>query len=580
LAVDGHVVDEEWPCGGPARPLVALVPTDRVVEARVWQSYLDDTAAAITPTPGYETGTLPGQDLQYWSPPGHNQWVGDVMLSHDGERLHLLYLVDRRHGASKNCGGHQIAHLSTSDLQTWTAHPLAVPITEPWETLGTGSLVKQGARWHILYGLHTDRIVEASAVANGNGTAQAFADLKGLPIGTAIASSDDGIHFHKDNLLVHPAQNPSVFADPRGGFAMFAGYGADGLYHSPDLHTWTAADHFITPFAQWSPTRNSTECFSHLEWGEWNYLLGGRTGFWMARSFAGPYWDQTHGDGPAIVKGLNGYFGWRLKGAPPVNPRPAGTVTSPRWDIYDGLWVPMVASMPSGRRILAGWLEDLNRWAGCLVLRELHQEPDGNLSMSWLPESVPRTGPAQTLTWSGAAEPLTATTAPAVRSAEAPAQYLLEVEVDPGAAANGYAIVLGASGHFIDGCELRIEPQRKRAQWGTPAQGKPAPEIPDAATIFATPEGRKPVFEQHCPNLPYHGTSFAITGVEGLDRPHRVRIAVVRDRKSGSVIIDAEIAGRRTMITRRRDLVGNRLHLVALSGTVGFREVTVRPILR
>lgn len=344
LIVDGRLVDEEWPSGAlPALPAA-------VTGVQVWPRWLDDAELGVQPEAGVVAGTLGGSELQYWAPPGHNRWLGDTMMLWDGRRLHLLYLLDRRHHGSKaGTGAHQIAHLSTTDLRTWEVHPLALAIEEPWETFGTGAMLHADGRWHLVYGLHTDRIIERGAVDNGRTTALpcAFDRLDGLPMGTALAVSEDGVHFRRTGELVHAAQNPSALIHPEGGFAMFAGYGAEGLHRSDDLRTWRPVDAAIIPEGKASPVRNSTECICHLAWNGWHYLIGGRTGFWMARSFAGPYWDRDGTQGEAVVQ--------------------------PRWDIYDGLWVPMVAALGDGRRILSGWLEDRGGWAGCLVLRELVQ---------------------------------------------------------------------------------------------------------------------------------------------------------------------------------------------------------------
>lgn len=584
LAVDGQVVDVDSPCGGLGRPVTSLLPGSQVTEASVWRSYFTDATAGIEPVVGVETGVLNTRELQYWSPPGHNQWVGDAMLFHDGERLHLLYLIDRRHGA---CKFSAFAHMSTADLKRWTVHPFAAPVTEPWDVRGTGMMFKHGSKWKIIYGMHTDRVVEApSVVTLLDGKGIPFSELKGFPMGAAIATSDDGIHFHKENILVHLAQNPSVFPDPRGGFAMFAGYGADGLHRSDDLINWSPSDHCIVPFGASAPSRNSTECYCHFEWNGWHYIMGGRTGFWMAQSFAGPYWDQQSEDGLAVAKGMRSYFDWKLKGAPPTAPHIDGKVTVPRWDIYDGLWVPMASEAFAGRKILAGWLEDYHpggSWGGNLVFRELHQEPDGNLSMKWLPEAIPTTGPALKMSWSGLGEnaTLNADQAPvSIAAGNAPDEYVFEVEVDPKDAMSAYSLILGSSGEMKDGCELRIEPQRKRAQWGQPANGQLAPETPDAADLANTPDGKLPVYLQKNGNAVFHGADFTITGIEGTDHPHRIRMAFIQDRKSGSVIIDAEIAGRRTMITRRHNLSGRDIQLVAVKGGVSFSKMTVLPIKR
>jgi hypothetical protein len=573
LVVDDLVVDEEWPCGGPQRPVVDLVPGGRVTGARVWHTWLDDETAGVRPATGVETGKLDAADFQYWSPPGHNRWAGDTMLYHDGERLHLMYLIDRRHGASKSVGGHQIAHLSSTDMKTWTVHPLAVPITEPWETMGTGNMIKRDGRWYILYGLHTDRVIEGAATIRltENEPSRTFDPKKDFPRGTAIASSDDGIHFKKDNVLVSASENPSVVHDPRGGYAMFAGYGADGLYHSDDLRTWKAEDNFITPFGAAASMRNSTECYSSFAWNGWHYLLGGRTGFWMSRNFAGPYWDQAAAT--ETVTGLKSYFQWRLKGAAPVRPAVAGEVFTPAWDIYDGLWVPMAARAVSERRVLAGWLEDLDRWAGCLVLRELNQESDGNLSLAWWPEGVPTTGEALALKWTRTQDG----TVSRITTDGLPNEFLLETEIEAGAGT--YAIVVGG-GEGAEACELRIEPARGRAQWGRTKLGTPAADTPGLAEIFATEDGRKPIFNQKSKNLPFKGGDFAITGITGLEKKHRLRLLFIHDWKSGSVIIDAEIDGRRTMITRRRGLTAKHIQLVGLSGDVRFSGTTVRPVQR
>ena len=65
--------------------------------------------------------------IQYWTPPDHNAWVGDVSPGVHGGRLHVFYLFDRRHHASKGgAGGHYYAHVSSDDLVHWTEHPNAL----------------------------------------------------------------------------------------------------------------------------------------------------------------------------------------------------------------------------------------------------------------------------------------------------------------------------------------------------------------------------------------------------------------------------------------------------------------------
>ncbi len=87
-------------------------------------------------------------------------------------------------------------------------------------------------------------------------------------------------------------------------------------------------------------------------------------------------------------------------------------------------------------------------------------------------------------------------------------------------------------------------------------------------------------YDRPSPHIACKARDFAIDGVDGLDRPYRLRVLVVQDRKSGSVIIDAEIDGRRTLITRRPGLEGRRLQVMAMGTAVAaavVRPLTGRP---
>ena len=88
--------------------------------------------------------------------------VGDCMpfsenadgLSGNGDSVyHLFYLYDRHHHFSKWClGAHQWAHISTEDFVTWREHPMAIPITHPWEgSICTGSIVFDGEKYCAWY---------------------------------------------------------------------------------------------------------------------------------------------------------------------------------------------------------------------------------------------------------------------------------------------------------------------------------------------------------------------------------------------------------------------------------------------
>ena len=71
--------------------------------------------------------------MQYWKPEGAF-FVGDcIPFWHDGV-YHLFYLLDENHHQGlSGMGGHQWAHVTTSDLVHWHHHPLALAIDDDFE---------------------------------------------------------------------------------------------------------------------------------------------------------------------------------------------------------------------------------------------------------------------------------------------------------------------------------------------------------------------------------------------------------------------------------------------------------------
>ncbi|MEX1119803.1 MAG: hypothetical protein WEB60_13530, partial [Terrimicrobiaceae bacterium] len=106
---------------------------------------LTAVANAIPPMPD----SRPIKNVQFFTPEGHNTWVGDTTCYYHNGRFHVFYLQDRRNHGSKYSGGHYFAHLSTTDMVNWFEHPHAVPITEQWETIGTGTPFVQNGKLHL-----------------------------------------------------------------------------------------------------------------------------------------------------------------------------------------------------------------------------------------------------------------------------------------------------------------------------------------------------------------------------------------------------------------------------------------------
>lgn len=148
-----------------------------------------------------------GSAMQYYKPDAPQLWVGDCMPFYHAGLFHFYYLLDEgHHQALGGLGGHQWAHATSTDLVTWTHHPLALPITQAGEvSICTGSVFHHG---DIFYAFH--------AVRRPDWTQR-----------LGIATSPDGIHFTKLPPLLHAEppddydplhfRDPAVFQDPATG---------------------------------------------------------------------------------------------------------------------------------------------------------------------------------------------------------------------------------------------------------------------------------------------------------------------------------------------------------------------------
>ena len=567
LFVDGVLVDEEWPVGTmrPGRVCrIGAALRDGALRAG-FRGFMDRVALWDRARSDEEIAFLSGGEaaistreleilgpeqpsLQYWKPRGHNVFAGDTSPFFDGRRWHLFYLIDRRHHHSKwNAGAHQFAHASTEDLVHWQHHPLAIPIDEQWLTCGTANCILHAGRYHFFYGMHTGRLLPNAKTVRprllSGLEAKGYFDpvpfeTKSVPSGLACAVSDDGVHFRKERVTINAAENAFVFHEPESGlFQMLTGR---ERFTSPDLRRWTMADPHFLPLGEDTPAQNTAECPCYFEWNGRHYIIMGKSGFWMSRRALGPYWKA-----PGTVE----------------------EVVAPRWDIYDGLLVPMAAPFHGNRIILAGWLGERDefgalQFGGHLVFRELVQQADGTLGMKWPAEMIPAAGRALQLPFA----PCTGGTGSRGRTIRimsdgefryaafvgVPSRARITMQVHPGRNVRSFGICLRGAGEYHSGCELRFDPARRRVQWGRPIDGRPAPDAEAAA---------------------WTGGDFAIENVEGIEQPFTLDVIVSGD------ILDACIAGSRMIVIRRKRLDGNRLFLFAIGGEVMFKDVCVKPLL-
>ena len=167
LRINGKTVDEEWPSGNALFTLGDEIKPDMgVCVTEYIQEETEEPSVLYT-----------FENAQGWRP-GGGVFVGDCMPYRRGDEYHVLYLKDRRHHGSKwGMGAHQWAHISTKDFKVWQAHPMAVPITKPWEgSICTGSWIQGNGKEYLYYTIRRS----------------------GMPALISRSVSSDGYHFKKD----------------------------------------------------------------------------------------------------------------------------------------------------------------------------------------------------------------------------------------------------------------------------------------------------------------------------------------------------------------------------------------------
>ncbi len=516
LYVDGALLDNDFPFGYP-----------RWAEKNTWklEGGFIKQAALYAPAiqPVQEAQKSSSAPVQYWTPPGHNSWVGDVVTFFQQGRYHIFYLYDRRHHQSKfGKGAHYFEHLSTTDFKTWTEHEAATPLDEQWECIGTGTPFVFNSKFCISYGLHTGRLYPQDQTTwpaqwdylKKKGRTGDFRrdTTPGVPAGSTYAVSADGVaHFKKTGVMFHPCQNPSVYTDPSGKLRMLANAGAKGIWESDSIDSgWHCIHEGFPP---------GGDCTFIFRWGSFDYIIGGFTGLWSKPSGAP---DSAYAD--QVRQGL---------------------------DFYDGSNVPAITELPGGRFLMAAWLP-IRGWGGPLVIRELVQSPDGRIGSKWMPEVTPGTDTPKAL-----ATNLSGSKAYATGSKT----FMLTFTVQPSVAKQGKLGITFLPEHGeAAACELQLDLAALRAQFG-----------PGSLSSFA---GRQKSLREG--GAPQHAGNYAIEQLSGVEQPFTVRVCVKGSEKFGGSLIDAEIAGHRTLLSYRQELTVKQL-LFRTDG-VELRQVQIAPL--
>ncbi len=501
MYVDGELVDQDFPIGYPKWNKEAnwSINPKFAENAEIFMP-------AIKPERDLSKKNIEMPYVQYWTPVGHNSWVGDVATLFYNGRFHVFYLYDRRHHSSKfGCGGHYFEHLSTTDFKTWTEHEPATPIEEQWETFGTGTPFVHDEKLCISYGLHTSRIYPdektmypMQKVYFENYGKTGFFDFNSfptMPSGATYSVSQNGIsNFVKSKKIIHYSENPTIYTDENGKLTMLASFRSKGMWQSDSLDGgWYCVNKDFPP---------GGDCTFYFRWGKFDYVIGGFVDLWS---------------------------------------KPAGTanteyksVVAQGEDFYNGFNVPAITEISDGRFLMSGWLP-VRGWGGPLLIHEMVQHPDGRIGTKWMKELVPQTGTAKII-----AKQLTS---PLYYDAT-PHSFMLTFEVVPTKEKSGkFAVSFLPAEGSDKGCEFQLRLADLVAQYGNAFFGK-----------FSEPE--KSLRQG---GLPHEARNYAIDKLMSVDKPFTVRVIVKYTDKLGGVLIDSEIAGERTMVTYRPDLFVEKL---------------------
>ena len=492
-------------------------------------TYTDITQAAVLEAERTYRTEECGIPADFYFPHGFNTSVGDVMtFFHDGV-YHLVYLIDRRHHGSRGGrGAHYLAHLTTRDLITWEEQEPIAEIERPYETFGTGTMFFHGGKYYMSFGLHTSRhpsgkFIEPMPKGEPNRYekmtyAEALA-AGGMPQGATLAVSEDGINFKRLEILYHGSQNPSVYTTEDGGLILYAGYGHNGVYRADSMeHPFVRTESKLVYHGSTTALQCSDECPAFFEMNGYKYLIVGFCGYFRTLS---PGSDEFV---DALKLGEN---------------------------IYDGLCVPMVAELPSGRRLIAGWIRCDLGWGAAMVQRELVQEEGGRLGMRWIPELYPKkTGAPLTPDREGGF------------TLEERKNYIYEAEVE--AAEDGiFALdILGAGA----ATQLRIDLSAKKAQFAdTKGDGT-------VTELLKTPYELRLEDESYNGRNAQYSDNYAIPDVH-LSRRFTLRMMLRYAPKMHTTVCDVEIDGRRTMILTKPNFFVNGIKTVR-----GTADATLTPI--
>lgn len=530
LVYDGVVINNNLPFGTLKKPNCTAMTVNR--------EYVSDVAFSddILKAKYYRKTETLDKKLNYYTPYGHNTFIGDVVNFYHNGVYHLLYMPDRHHHANRWGAGE---HMITRDFINWEDVGPIWDITEQWQSTGTGTMFFHKGKYYIAYGLHTDRTISEDKVCNKEMREYAeqrnktkiisYDELKSkgmYPSGANYSVSDDGIHFECGEKVFSVCENPSIYSNG-DELVMYAGYGDCSAWSSQEIDKpWKLLKELMFECFDESAMRNSSECSSFFEWNGYKYLIMGVTGFWRTEKYN------------------NEYIEYASKG----------------FDVYEGLSVPMAAKTDDNRVILAGWIGGMG-WGSMVAHRELIQYENGDLGMKWVPELFPEIKETEINK-----------NKDGIISIKEKCSYYFEAEIDPSESSTAEIQFADDKG---DVCELRMDFEKKTAQYGSCAENGRGGDILPMYKAIKTVEQTKFGLDIGPEALPHRCGDFAIAHVRYPEKPFKARVLIYRFEKSDCTIIDTEIAGTRTLLTNRKGFVLQKIYTGANTDNISLFEAKI-----
>lgn len=286
----------------------------------------------------------------------------------------LYHAFYQHHPYDENWGPMHWGHATSQDMLSWQHQPIALAPGDSWDKDGcfSGCAVDDNGVLSLIYTGHV--------WLKGEGDDSAIREVQ------CLATSEDGIHFAKQGVVLTPPEGIMHFRDPKVWFEddywwMVVGardaqdHGQVLLYRASSLRQWQ----FMQVLARADDGMGYMwECSDFFPLGNERILM------FSPQGLAATGYRHRNLFQSGVLRGK-----WQ----------PGGdfTPSQPFAELDHGhdFYAPQSLLTPDGRRVIIGWMDmwqspmptKADNWCGCLSLpRELSLDPQGQLLMQPLRE--------------------------------------------------------------------------------------------------------------------------------------------------------------------------------------------------